>query len=204
LIEAHPIKLKAGQRDFDCGVLDLSPVSRIWYKIEDAKKSGTWRALAQRYGQPCPKWHAIDWRGMRKDAQPSDFRGKWVLLYLWSPSCGPCVETTLPKLREFYEGHKNQRDRFELVSVCVEPETKMESMADLDRELKPIVKVVWGGKELPFPVALDNSFATMENFGVEFFGATLLIDPAGRLVKGDETTLATILKNGDRDSSRKQ
>jgi len=205
LTKRHPIRLTAGQHEVDCGVLDLGPVLHdwIWRRVEEAKKSGTWRPYTQRYGQPCPKWHFIDARGMPKDAQPSDLRGKWLLVYFWGPGCGPCLETTLPKLCKFYEAHKTQRDHFELVSICcVDPSTP--TMADLDRELKPIVKAVWGGKELPFPVALDNSFATMQNFGVEFLGATLLIDPAGRLVKGDETTLATILQNGDRDNSRKQ
>ena len=84
----------------------------------------------------------------------------------------------------------------------VDPSTR--TMADLDRMLKPIVKVIWGGKELPFPVLLDNTTKSMESFGVELFGVTVLIDPTGRLVQGDESTLAAILKNGkeNRNSSR--
>lgn len=78
----------------------------------------------------------------------------------------------------------------------------MQTMADLDRKLKPVAKAVWGGKELPFPVLLDNTYKTMESFGVEFFGAILLIDPTGRLVQGDERTLAAILEEGDRIRSR--
>jgi thiol-disulfide isomerase/thioredoxin len=170
--------------------------------MEEAKKSGTWRDFTKKYGQPCPDWHAVDARGMRKHSQPSDFRGKWVLVYFWGLSCGPCLETTLPKLRQFYEAHQTQRDRFELVSICSDLDPKMQTMADLDRELKPIVKAVWGGKELPFPILLDNTAKTMETFGVDLLGVTLLIDPTGRLVPGDERTLATILAEGDRIKSR--
>ncbi len=67
-------------------------------------------------------------------------------------------------------------------------------MADLDRALAPIVKTIWAGKELPFPILLDNTSTSMENFGVEFFGATVLINPAGHLVQGDESTFAKILE----------
>jgi hypothetical protein len=67
--------------------------------------------------------------------------------------------------------------------------------------LKPIVKTVWGGKELPFPVLLDNTSKTMESFGVEFFGAMVLIDPTGRLFQGDESTLKAILEDVGRTRS---
>jgi hypothetical protein len=201
LTESHPIRLTSGQRELDCGVFDLRPKSVN--ELLEAKNAGTWRPYTQRYGQPCPKWHVIDARGMPKDAQPSDLRGKWLLVYFWGLGCGPCLETTLPKLCKFYEAHKTQRDRFELVSICmVEQNTR--TMADLDRVLKPIVKMVWGGKELPFPVLLDNTTKSMESFGVDLSGVTVLIDPSGRLVQGDESTLAAILKKGSeyRDSHR--
>jgi hypothetical protein len=195
LSESHPIRLTSGQREFDCGTFDLTPAVHLFDRIADAKKAGTWRDLAKRYGEPSPAWHAVDARGVPKLAQPADFRGKWVLVYFWGASCGPCVGTTLPKLRQFYEAHQSQRDRFELVSICSELDSKWQTMADLDRALAPIVEANWAGKELPFPVVLDNTSTSMENFGVEFFGATVLINPAGHLVPGDESTLAKILEH---------
>jgi thiol-disulfide isomerase/thioredoxin len=202
--DPHSIRLTAGQREIDCGVFDLSPMSRLFDEFEAAKKSGRWRELKERYGQPCPPWHVVDARGVPKGAQPSDFRGKWVLVYFWGIWCGPCVETKLPKLREFYEAHQNERDRFELISICSELDAKMQTMADFDRKLKPVLKVVWHGKELPFPVLLDNTSQSMENFGTALYGVTVLIDPTGRLVEGDESTLAAILKKRkeNRRSSR--
>ncbi len=91
----------------------------------------------------------------------------------------------------FYETHAGQRDRFEIVSICsTEPEIK--SMADLDRELKPVVKAVWHGKQIPFPIVLDNTLQSNANFGLT--ATKLLFNPEGRLVPGDEKTLAEKLK----------
>jgi thiol-disulfide isomerase/thioredoxin len=202
--DPHSINLTTGMREFDCGVFDLTPMSRLMYRFQDAKKEGTWRDYTQRYGQPCPAWHAVDARGIGKGAQPANFRGKWLLVYFWGTGCPPCIERTLPKLREFYEAHKTHRDRFEVVAICSEVGTKIHTMTDFDREMRPFVKAVWNGKELPFPLLLDNSPQSMENFGVEMFGTTLLVDPTGRLVPGDELTLAAILKEGDRTKTPRE
>jgi hypothetical protein len=67
-------------------------------------------------------------------------------------------------------------------------------MADVDRALEPIVKNVWGGKTLPFPILLDSTFQTWERFGLPGLGTVILIDPEGRLTKGDEDVLAEKLK----------
>ncbi len=130
LTDPHPIRLTTSQREFDCGLFELVPVLHLFDRLADAKQAATWRDLAKRYGEPSPTWHAVDVRGLPKATQPSDFRGKWVLVHFWGPSCGPCVGTTLPKLRQFYEAHQSQRDRFELVSICSELDSKWHTMAD--------------------------------------------------------------------------
>lgn len=195
LTDLHPIQVSADQREFDCGVLDVVPGSKS--PIEKSKDAGTWIEYTKSYGQPCPRWHVVDARGVSKDSQISDFRGKWVLVYFWGTGCAPCMYKTLPKLREFYETHQAQRNRFEIISICSDLDGKMQSMADLDRTLKPVVKAVWGGKELPFPVLLDNTYTSMERFGVDLFGIMLLVDPTGRLVKGDEMTLDARLNDSE-------
>jgi hypothetical protein len=103
-------------------------------------------------------------------------------------------------MMSFYEQHAAERARFEIVAFCIDDERDVTSMAELDRKLEPIVKHVWGGKSLPFPVVLDASFKTQENFGISTLGP-LLIDPEGRLVKGDETVLAEKLKEQKGTSS---
>ncbi len=83
----------------------------------------------------------------------------------WSTSgaspATPCLKHGIPNLIKFYEEHQAQRDRFEILSLCMDVEGELKSVADLDKRLQPIVKHVWGGKPLPFPVLLDPSFTTL-------------------------------------------
>ena len=100
----------------------------------------------------------------------------------------------MPQLVQFYDRHATHRDKFEILAICIEPDGEMKSLEDLDRHLKPIVKNVWHGRQLPFPLLFDASFRTCESFGIDGFGK-MLIDPQGRLVRGDEQTLAEKLKD---------
>jgi thiol-disulfide isomerase/thioredoxin len=142
-----------------------------------------------------PNWHITDARGVTKSVQPADFKGKWLLVDFWGFSCRPCMKTGVPKLIKFYEDHASQRDRFEIVAICLDPDGELKSMADVDRSLEPFVKHVWEGKTLPFPVLLDPSFETWQRYGLEGMGQVMLIDPEGRLIKGDETVLAEKLSS---------
>ena len=90
----------------------------------------------------------------------------------------------------FYEAHRDQRDRFEILSICIDVDGDLKSMADVDKGLEPIIKYVWGGKTLPFPILLDPTFRTWERYGLSGLGTVVLIDPDGNLVPGDEETLA--------------
>jgi AhpC/TSA family len=192
------ITVAAGTGDVDAGTLELTPEQPTWIdRMNEAKEKGTRVAVdhTKLYGQPAPRWFAVDARGIPKNAQVSDFKGKWVLVYLWATSCAKCLGKTLPGLMEFYKAHEAQRDRFAIVAICIEPEGKWKSMADLDQALKPVVKFVWGGQTLPFPVLFDNTLNTLENWGVGAYGRKHLIDPTGCLVPGDENTLGEKLRD---------
>ncbi len=104
------------------------------------------------------------------------------------------MKRTLPELMRFYDEHADRRDRFEIIAFYVDPEGEMESLAELDRAIQPIVEHVWNGKTLPFPVLLDNTFKTWERFGLPGLPKVLLIDPAGKLIQGDTQTLAEKLE----------
>jgi hypothetical protein len=198
LVPDKPLVLEAGGTDVDLGLLRFLPHRPYRETLEaKAKAEGTWSDYTRHYGEPSPAWHAVDARGVSKDVQIADFRGKWVLIDFWGLSCRPCLATGMPKLMRFYEEHAAQRDRFEILSICIDYEGHLQSMADLDRLLAPIVKHVWGGKTLPFPVLLDPTFKTWERFGIPGLGTVILIDPEGKLVKGDETVLAEKLKERD-------
>jgi len=116
-----------------------------------------------------------------KNIKVTDFKGKWLLIEFWAPFCVPCVKTSLPELATFYEEHKADRQRFEIVAFCCDPET--EDVGQLYKKLKAVVEKAWKGKELPFPLVLDSERRTQESYGISMYPTTLLVDPDGRLVE---------------------
>jgi AhpC/TSA family len=194
VISDREIPPKGEISEIDLGVLRLSPFKPlIQGRRERAKAAGTWGDYTKHFGEKPPQWHILDARGVPKDAQISDFKGKWLLVYFWGLSCSPCLKHGIPNLIKFYEEHQPQRDRFEILSLCIAVEGELRSVADLDKRLQSIVKHVWG-KPQPFPVLLDPSFTTWERFGLPGLGTVILIDPEGKLMKGDESVLAEKLK----------
>jgi hypothetical protein len=179
----------------DLGVLHLSSFKpTITALKERAKAAGTWSDYTRHYGERPPAWHVVDARGVKKDVQIGDFKGKWLLVDFWGLSCSSCLRHSLPALMAFYEAHQSERDRFEILAICIDIDGEIKSMAELDKQLQPIVKYVWG-KPLPFPILLDPTFTTWERYGLPGLGTTVLIDPDGKLVKGDENTLAEKLRS---------
>lgn len=183
-------ELNGDDADADLGVLALSSaLPNINDRVKQSQESGAMGDYKKRYGQKLPDWHIVDARGVSKNLRIGDLKGRWVLINFWALNCGHCLKADLPRLAKFYHDHQNQRERFEILAICVDCNGKLKSVAEVDRELEPIVKYVWGEKPLPFPILLDPSMTTLERFGVPGY-ETILIDPEGRLVEGDETTLA--------------
>jgi hypothetical protein len=85
----------------------------------------------------------------------------------------------LPHLIDFYEDHKADRDKFEILAFH---DAQAKTFDDLDKKLEPIIKNTWSGRPLPFPILLDSTGKTIEAFGVRAFPTMLLIDPDGKLV----------------------
>jgi AhpC/TSA family len=195
LVPDREVVLKGDTFDVDLGRLIFSPhrVQKRARKAQ-AQADGMWGDYTKHYGEKPPRWHITDSRGVSKDAQLSNFQGKWLLVEFWNFGCTVCLRTGLPRLMKFYEEHSADRDRFEILAVCLDPDGDLKSMADVDRQLEPIVKHVWGGKSMPFPVLLDSTFQTWERYGLPGVGMVLLVDPQGNLVKGDEAVLAEKLK----------
>lgn len=188
------IILTGQTREIDLGVLRVAPSGpTLSTRVNESKAANRWRDFTEHYGEAPPPWNAVDARGVKKDVQIGDFKGKWVLIYFWGMSCAPCLRDGIPNLTKFYEDHKPQRDRFEILSICIDEGGKLKSIADLDGKLEPIVKNIWK-KPIPFPILLDPTFKTWERFGLPGMGTVILIDPQGKLVEGDETVLAEKLK----------
>jgi thiol-disulfide isomerase/thioredoxin len=135
--------------------------------------------LGRLYGKPAPAWHFADARGVRKDVQPSSFKGKWVVLEFWGWWCGPCVHRGLPGWFRFAEDHAAEKDKFVILTVH---EREVTDFAMLDQKLKPIIRRSWHGRAFPFPILLDTSGQMARDYGVLYFPFAALIDPQGRLV----------------------
>jgi hypothetical protein len=93
---------------------------------------------------------------------------------------------------EFYEAHKADRERFEILAFH---DASAKTFEELDEKLKPVVEKRWKGKSLPFPILLDASGQTVKAYGIQAFPTIVLIDPEGRVVKrGSEAMLEEKLK----------
>ncbi len=156
------ITLEAGKPDVDLGAIDLA-----------ASK------IAKLTGKAAPTLLSTDARGVRKNAQISDYHGKWVVLEFWGYWCGPCVGRALPQLMEIYDDHEDERDRYVILTVHAS-DTKNFFM--LDEKAKSVVSDTWAGRKLPFPILLDGDGKITETFGVSHWPTTLLFDPEGKLV----------------------
>jgi thiol-disulfide isomerase/thioredoxin len=158
----RPVTLRADQPDLDLGTIDLAASQ-----------------LAKLKGKPAPTLSPTETRGVPKTVQIADYNGKWVALEFWGYWCGPCVGRALPKMMEIYDDHESERDRFVILTVH-SPETK--TFADLDEKVKPVVRDVWAGRMIPFPILLDGDEKLQKTFGVQHWPTTVLFDPDGNLV----------------------
>ncbi len=68
----------------------------------------------------------------------------------------------------------------------------MKTFQEMDEKLKSNKTIeAWGGRNLPFPVLLDSTGATVKRYDIVRYPTTLLVDPNGVLVgEGDEKDLA--------------
>ncbi len=143
LVPDKEIDLSDKQTDVDLGVLRLLPSGpSMEERVKKSKANGAWGDYTKHFGEQPPRWHINDARGVSKDVQLSDLKGKWVLLDFWGFGCRPCLWTGLPKLVKFYEEHAAERDRFEILAICLDYDGELKTMADVDRQLAPIVEHV--------------------------------------------------------------
>lgn len=101
------------------------------------------------------------------------------------------MESSLPSLKKFYETHKDQRDKFEIIAFSG---SSAGTMAELEKQMKPYEEKNWGGP-LPFPILLDQTGKTWKAWGIIALPRFVLIDPDGNVVRGaSEAALEKILK----------
>jgi thiol-disulfide isomerase/thioredoxin len=138
-------------------------------------------------GRPAPELEGVvGWKG--QPVKLADLRGKVVLLDFWGYWCGPCVYQ-MPTIIALHERFKDRG--LAIVTVHGDSHGEVETAAALDEKLAKIKAEDWGGRDLPFPVALTSGEARDEKgvrigavaqYGIRYFPTTVLIDRQGKVV----------------------
>jgi hypothetical protein len=94
----------------------------------------------------------------------------------------------LPKLIDLYEEYKDVREHFEIVAFH---DASVKTLEEVDAKLKErnIVEERWKGRQLPFPVLIDETRSTIDGWGIRAFPTLVLLDPEGKVVKGNAEQL---------------
>ncbi|MHC4476351.1 MAG: HEAT repeat domain-containing protein, partial [Planctomycetota bacterium] len=145
--------------------------------------------LAGLIGKPAPELRQIKGWKNGKATSLEDLRGKVVLLDFWGYWCGPCIHQ-MPKLMELHDAFSDKG----LVIIAVHDDS-VGSIEQMDARLEKARERYWGGRDLPFLVALDGGGstriegtdkttqgATTAAYGIMSFPTTVLIDTGGNVV----------------------
>lgn len=148
-----------------------SGVSFSLGKTNNNQTTGT--TLINRLEQPypAPDIAGIDAWINSSPLQLSQLKGKVVLIDFWTYSCINCIRT-LPYLKDWYAKYHDQG--LEIIGIH-SPEFAFER--DLNN-----VKMAVAKFGILYPVALDNQFATWQNFHNEYWPAHYLINKEGNIV----------------------
>ncbi len=166
------ITVEPGCSELDLGTIDLA-ANRISSLI----------------GQPAPELTQI--KGWKNGGPVTlgQLRGKFVVLDFWGFWCGPCLRA-MPLLMELHDTF----DEEGLAIIAVHNDS-VDSIAQMDANLEKAREDYWGGRDLPFLVALDGGGrtpvpgtdrhaegATTAAYGIQSYPTTILIDRQGRIL----------------------
>ncbi|RLS44836.1 MAG: hypothetical protein DWH81_00140 [Planctomycetota bacterium] len=124
--------------------------------------------LALLEGMPAPDLtDVICWKNGTR-VELSRLKGKVVVLDFWGYWCQPCLRE-MPELFNLYD--KYQDEGLEIIGIHVDTgefeETPVDSFQELDNRLKHVRNTLWGGRDIPFPVALVSGKRTSFGVGIE-------------------------------------
>lgn len=95
---------------------------------------------------------------------------------------------------KLYDDYRDVRDHFEILAFH---DASAKTVAEIDAKLRErnVIADRWGGRNLPFPVLVDDTRSTIDGWGIRAYPTIVLIDPEGKLVKrGSERMLAEKLE----------
>lgn len=144
--------------------------------------------LTTMIGKPAPELRGIaEWRG--ELFKLADLRGRVVILDFWGYWCGPCL-ASMPNLMKIYDAYSEK----DVVIIAVHDGT-VTSIDQINKQTETAKKNIWGGRDLPFRIALAGGGPTavedtetkangqaIADYGINSFPTTLLIDKQGNLV----------------------
>lgn len=146
-------------------------------------------------GRPAPELRNIKAWKNGGPVTVAALRGKVVLLDFWGSWCGPC-KGSMPELMKLYDKYKDKG----LVIIAVHDDS-VESMEEMEQKVESARKEIWGGRDLPFMIALDGGGRTRIPGTGEFTrGATnaayhVVLYPTSYLIGRDGTVLGDLWIN---------
>lgn len=117
-----------------------------------------------------PDFNLVDQYG--KKHKLSDYRGKVVFLNFWATWCPPC-RGELPHIEEIYKEYKNNSNDVIILGVTAPNLGREGSKQDIINFMNK------GG--YTFPVMFDNSGDIMNEYSIEAFPTTFIIDKEGNV-----------------------
>ncbi len=117
--------------------------------------------------QPAPESTFVLLDGSQKTT--ADLKGKVTLVNFWATSCVTCV-AEMPKLVATHQKYKTQGYDTLAVAMSYDPPSYVVNYAQT--------------RQLPFPVAIDNTGAAAKAWGdVQLTPTTFLVNKRGQIVK---------------------
>lgn len=126
--------------------------------------------------------------------QPADCRGNYILIDFWGHWCPPCIRS-MPHLIDLHEEFSEKG--LTVIGAHVDNGEGIDSVQKLDDKLAVAREQLWGGRDIPFPIALlraqhisrdtrndeDALSATAADYGITSYPTCILVEPAGRIVQ---------------------
>lgn len=136
-----------------------------------------------------PDFNLVDQYG--KTHKLSDYKGKIVFLNFWATWCPPC-KGELPHIEEIYKEYENNTKNVIILGITA---------PNLGREgSKEYIMEFLNKQGYTFPVAFDNAGEIMEQYSIEVFPTTFIIDKEGNVNKYvpgamDKITMESLINN---------